>query len=280
MKREAILSHMICNRQDVRVEEEKLFEKINIPPIYEVIRVIDGVALFLEEHLDRMYKSAEIVDYKIKMAYEDIIDDIYRLIKLNEVKDLNVKILIYTIDGVENVLLYFIKSFYPSVDYYEDGIKTVLYNYERTNPNAKVLYSDYKEKIANLLEEKEAFEAILVNDDKTISEGSRSNMFFILGGKVYTAKGKDVLLGITRKHIVDICLENGIDLVEEAIDIDDIGKISGAIMTGTSVNALPIQKIDNYEINTVKDQIYREINELYLLKINSYIENIKDTRII
>lgn len=275
MKREAIKEYMIYNGEFLRVEEEKIFSKIIDPPIYEVIRVIDGVALFLEEHLDRLYESAKIIGYNIKADSLELINDINRLIEKNDIDNLNIKILISEIDGLETIIIYFIESFYPPEEYYLNGIHTTLYHYERNNPNAKVLYSNYKEDIKDLLSDKNAFEAILVSKDDTISEGSRSNMFFIIDDLVYTAKGEDVLLGITRKHIVDICLENNINLIEESISIDDLKKINGAIMTGTSVNALPIDTIDTYRISTVNNLIYQKINSLYREKIKKYIEKKK-----
>ncbi len=75
-------------------------------------------------------------------------------------------------------LVFFIKSFYPPKEYYENGIHTTLFHYERQNPNAKVqIGGDFKMEVAKKLEEEKAFEALLVNQSGYIPEGSRSNMF-------------------------------------------------------------------------------------------------------
>src|SRR5690606_31821955 len=127
--------------------------------------------------------------------------------------------------------------------------------YERDNPNAKVLVTSFKEDVAKALKEKEAFEALLVNKSGYIPEGSRSNMFFVKGDKVYTAKASEVLIGITRKYIFNVCDKLNIKIVEESIHVDDLDKLDGAFMSGTSVNVLPISSIDNIKLDSVNNRI-------------------------
>ena len=65
MKNEAIRDYFVMNGEIIENRGINVFKNINKPPIYEVIRVIKGVPLFLEEHLERMRKSSDIVDYQI-----------------------------------------------------------------------------------------------------------------------------------------------------------------------------------------------------------------------
>ena len=114
MKPEAIERFYMVNGELKSTTDVAIFQMIEKPPIYEVIRVIDGIPLFLKEHLDRMRKSAYIVGYSIEMRDEDIERDIRELISQNEVKNLNIKLLSTDIEGLGQVfLIYFIKSFYP-----------------------------------------------------------------------------------------------------------------------------------------------------------------------
>ena len=277
MKKEAIKEYLIINGEIQNTEEARVFEKIEKPPIYEVIRIIDGVPLFLEDHLDRMFDSADLIGFQIPRDEKDIRKDIKTLILKNNIDRLNVKLLAADIDKMGKVfLVYNIESFYPPKEHYLNGIHTTLFYYERNNPNAKVLVTSFKEDVAKALKEKEAFEALLVSKSGHIPEGSRSNMFFVKGDKVYTAKASDVLIGITRKQILNECEKSNIKIVEESIHVDDLDKLDGAFMSGTSVNVLPISSIDSIKLNSINNRIIREINQAYIEEMNKYILSHKD----
>ncbi|NMB28010.1 MAG: aminotransferase class IV [Tissierellia bacterium] len=272
MRPEAIKKFYMINGQLESTTNIKIFEKIEKSPIYEVIRVIDGVPLFLEEHLERMRKSAYIINCQIEREDREIKEDIKKLIIQNKVENLNIKLLCVDIEGMGQAFLtYFIESFYPPVEYYKEGIHTILFHYERENPNAKVQMVSFREEVARQLKEKEAFEALLVNKDGYIPEGSRSNMFFVKDGRIYTAPKGDVLLGITRKYIFDVCEKLNVKVIEENIHVEDLNKVDGAFMSGTSVNVLPIATIDHIKLDSVNNKIIKEINNAYVNKMKEYI---------
>ena len=114
MKPEAIKKFYMINGQLESTANTEIFKKIEKSPIYEVIRVIDGIPLFLEDHLERMRKSAYIINYKIERKDKEIEKDIKKLIIQNKVENLNIKLLCVDIEGMGQVFLtYFIESFYP-----------------------------------------------------------------------------------------------------------------------------------------------------------------------
>jgi len=274
LKPEAIKKHYMANGRLISTDDLDIFYSIEKPPIYEVIRVIDGIPLFLEDHLERMRISGELVGVSINRSDEEIEKDIMKLIEANGVENLNIKLLCANIEGEGQALLaYFIKSFYPPEEYYRDGIHTILFHHERENPNAKVLKSSFKEEVAKKLEENKAFEALLVNNDGYITEGSRSNMFFVKENKIYTAPKGTVLLGITRQHIMEVCKELSIEVVEENIHVDDLDRLEGAFMSGTSVNVLPISTIEDIRLNSVNNHIIRKIAKGYENKMKEYIKS-------
>lgn len=276
MRPEAIRDYYIVNGRVESTANLDIFNHIEKPPIYEVIRAVEGVPLFLEDHLKRMYDSGEIIGYDIDKDKEDISKDIRSLILKNKVDNLNVKLLSTEIEDMGKVfLVYNIESFYPPEEYYKQGIHTTLFHYERSNPNAKVLFTSFKEDVAKALQEKNAFEALLVSKSGYIPEGSRSNIFFVKGDKVYTANGSDVLIGITRKHIFNVCEKLNIKIIEESIHIDDLNKLDGGFMSGTSVNVLPISTIDDIKLDSVNNPIIKEINKEFINQIREYILNHK-----
>ena len=272
MTLKAIGKNLILNGELIKLESTKVLESIKRDHLYEVIRVIDGVPLFFEEHFTRMKISSELLNMEILRNQEEIKQDIIKLIKSNSIKNENLKLISTELEDYGKIFLTCqINSFYPDKSYYSKGVHTILVDYERENPNAKLYLPKFKARIKEEIEEKQAFEALLVNESGNILEGSRSNIFFVAGNKIYTAKGKQVLLGITRLHILNICNKLNIELIEENINKKDLTKMDAAFMTGTSVNVLPIRSVDGINLESIKNPVVREIKDQYSLEMNNYI---------
>lgn len=277
MNNEAILNYYILNGRLCSVNNDEGFINASSPLIYEVIRVVDGIALFMEDHLFRMRKSAEIIGYTIDKKDSEIEKEIYQLIAVNETNNMNIKLLCYNLDKeTQTFMAYFIKSNYPEKVVYQKGIHTILFNSERKNPNAKVINTDFRQRVNDEIKKQDAYEALLVNEQGNITEGSRSNMFFVKEASVYTAPPGEVLLGITRNEIMKVCKAEGIDIVEKNIKVDELEEFDGAFMTGTSVNVLPIKTIDDIEYDSMNNRIINTISKEYLYNIRQYIENRKN----
>lgn len=276
MKPEVIKDFFMVNGKLTSVDDLTIFEKITKAPIYEIIRVIDGVPLYLEDHLSRMFESAKIVSHNIAASEQEIKMSIKETIINNKLDKGNIKLLSAEVEGKMTFFVFCVASFYPPKEYYENGISTILYSYERDNPNAKVLVTSFKEDVAKEMKDKGAFEALLVRKDGYIPEGSRSNIFFVRGEKLYTAPKDEILLGITRKHLFKIADKLNIKIVEESIHVDDLQKLEGAFMTGTSVNILPISSIDDFKLSSVDNKIIRELNNAYDKMMYEYIEKNKE----
>lgn len=277
MKAEAIMDFYVVNGEVQSTGDQTIFQKISKPPIYEIIRIIDGVPIYLEDHLGRMFESAKLLGKSMDVSESYIREYIKMVIKNNKIDMNNIKLLWGEADKVGEVfMVYSVESFYPPKEYYDNGIKTILYNHERDNPNAKVQVASFKEDVAKKMKDADAFEALLVRDDGYIPEGSRSNIFFVKEDSLYTAPKDEILLGITRKHMFKIADMLNIKIVEESIHAEDLNKIDGAFITGTSINMLPISIIDNIEINSAKNKIIGELNKVYMDLIKGYIEKNKD----
>ncbi|MCT4595736.1 MAG: aminotransferase class IV [Anaeromicrobium sp.] len=275
MKLEAILDYYIYNGEKISIQKEDKFKNIKEPVVYEVIRIIDGQPLFLEEHMERMRKSMDLLKAQLKKDNEEIEREIYELIKINREKNMNVKLVCGDIHNSQNFIVYFIRSNYPNSEVYEKGIHTITYNRERHNPNAKVVNWDLRSKINEKLKEEKAFEALLVNEEGYVTEGSRSNIFFVDEDCVYTASNENVLMGITRAQIFKICESLNLKMEEKNISVREIGNLKGAFMTGTSVNVLPIRTVENINLNSVKSEIIKDISHSYNKMVEEHIKNRK-----
>lgn len=246
---------------------------ISQPTIYEVIRVIEGIPLFLEDHLARLEASAASLKVDIKGIIPNIKSDISELIKINNSPDKNVKLVVYNLENTTpDYVICFIHSNYPTKEQYLEGVPTILFHAERHNPNAKIINNELRQTINCKLKEENAYEALLVNSKGEITEGSRSNLFFIKEGKVYTASKEDVLIGITRKYIIKACSNLKLEVIEQPIPLSMLEYAEGAFITGTSPKVLPIATINEMLIASSKNSIVCDIHNEYNMILKQYIE--------
>jgi branched-chain amino acid aminotransferase len=270
---EAIGNKFIFNNSVYEVGE---FEKIYAPKgplVYEVIRIQRSVPLFLEEHYKRLLNSGKLLGYEIDISFDEIKEILLRMVNLNNIKNCNIKIVIAARESTpKNSYSFFVESPYPEESLYLTGVETVIFRATRTNPNAKVIYKNMRDEINNLLKKKNCYEAILLNERDEITEGSRSNLFFIKSNILYTTPKKDVLLGITRGRILELCSKNNIDFIEQVIHLDDLNNFEAAFISGTSPKILPINRIDGNLYQCTNELLIRLI-DLYNLEIENYISD-------
>lgn len=276
MKNEANRSYYLANGKEFKADDDSQFERVTGPYIYEVIRVIDGVPLFEEAHIERMEKSIEALGYQMKKQKSEISSDMKRLVESNGVQNQNIKLIYGELESEDQLLIsFFVESHYPDESVYKNGIKTILFESERENPNAKVMNVDLRNRVAEELKSQGAFEALLVDEGGNITEGSKSNFFFIKDGKLCTPPGEKVLLGITRSEIIKSASEKGIELAEATIAAKDVASLEGAFISGTSIDALPIRSIGNVELGTLECDIMKSIMQGYDEKVKNYIKGKK-----
>jgi branched-chain amino acid aminotransferase len=236
--------------------------------VYEVIRIIDGVPLFLEEHFDRLIHSMQIKNWKPAIEWTAFSDNIDQLIRLNRKRSGNIRFEY----GISNQEIFwnfsFIPHSYPTDKEYMTGVSVDLLFDERENPNAKVVQNEIREKSNQIIKERNLFEVLLVDRKGMITEGSRSNVFFVRNDIFYTAPSDMVLVGITRQKVME-CLKNlNFCVVEEAIAVSQLNQFDAAFLTGTSPKVLPIRSLGNQEFKVRLSQVEKTM-ECY----NSLIEN-------
>ncbi len=238
---------------------------ISEKPVYEILRVEDGVPLFLEDHFSRLQNSFLLCQKKLTVSLFDFRKAVAMLITKNKITEGPVKFIFRT-DNNSGFIAYFMTPHRPSSEEYKSGIKTVTLYEERNNPNAKIWNTKLRETATKLIGKNKAYEAILINKTRFITEGSRSNIFFIKKSTVYTTHEDLVLPGITRKKILEICLANKIKIEIINIPYSQISDFESAFLTGTSKKVVPIRNIDN---------IYFDSKNKLMRKIMKYFDNLE-----
>ncbi|MGL5084128.1 MAG: aminotransferase class IV [Clostridium sp.] len=246
--------HLDCinNFKDDKDSKDKI--------IYEVVRVESGRVLFLDAHIKRMEKSFELMGKSFAYEYSKIGEYLDKVICSNNKKDGNIK---FTFNIDEDVMkVFYIKHSYPSEEMYRNGVKTILYNGERNNPNAKVVDGEFRKKVNNELMKNSAFEAVLVDNNGYVTEGSKSNIFFIKENILITSKVEVVLPGVTRGKIIEIAKKYNIEVVEKNIKEDELSTVNAMFISGTSPGILPINRVNNIEMN-IENEVMRKLMKLY-----------------
>lgn len=238
--------------------------------VYEVIRLVKGCPVFFNDHMERLISSVSNQKKDMLADISEISGSIVKLTRLERRKDINIKIVFNYNNNSQNWLVYFIESVYPAASQYKNGVRGILFKAERNDPEAKVIDHKLRSQISNQLIIEKGYEALLVNSDNLITEGSRSNVFFLKKDMLVTAPDKMILKGITRKHILDICEKNNITVKFECANADDISGYEAAFITGTSPMVLPYCCIDNVRFN-VKLPLMEELRRLYVLKVEESI---------
>ena len=240
------------------------------PIIYEVIRVIHTKPLFLEEHLERMTYSLEYYS-TVSLDFELIRERIFDVIKVNNIINQNIRIEVGSI--TKNSFAYKIfpvESFYPNEKIYNEGITVVTALKNRKNPLIKAKDLTFKEYVNELLEKSGAFEVILKDKDNKLHEGSRSNIFFVKDNLVITSQKGDALEGITLKNVIKVINESHYKFERRDIFMKDLEKLDGAFITGTSIDILPIKKIDEISYDLIDNPVILDlINRFKQLKLKN-----------
>jgi len=226
--------------------------------VFDFLRTYNQKPFFLEEHLNRFYTSLKIFQMKPVKTKNEIKKIIEEGVKKNNFQETNIKIIQTggaTDDGIlpngkYNFIAIFTKATIYPKKYFEKGIALITYPFSRLFPKAKSL--NYLAGVLALkkAKEKKAVEALYI-DDKKIYECVTSNFFAVLEEKIVTPK-ENILLGITRKVVIDLAKKLGFQVEERDLFLKEIPKFSEAFITASNKEIMPVVKINEKKISAGK----------------------------
>ncbi len=210
---------------------------------YEVVRVWNNIPVCFHEHYQRLKESYTELGLDHLISEDSLKEEIILVAKLTNIHQINVRIQL----NKNHRLVMPIESHYPSIDDYRNGVATSLFFAERENPGYKLFQRQLRMNTDLFIKEKNVFEAVLVNGLNEITEGSKSNIFFIRDKNLYTAPDDVVLGGITRKKVIELARLLSIPVITNSIKISDLSSFDAAFITGTSPGILPIRQMDQWQ---------------------------------
>jgi len=235
--------------------------------VFEGIRAYDGKVFKLKEHVDRLFDCAKVIDLKIPVSKEEFQEIILKTLRKNNLKDAYIRPIVTR--GKGDLGLDPQKCPKPSIivitrewgklygDLYEKGLKAVTVTVRRNPidslpPNVKSL--NYLNNIFAKIEAnaKGGDEAIFLDHNGYISEGSGDNIFIIKNGAVATPPTLNNLKGITRAVAIELINDLGLPFRETNLGLFDIYSADEIFVTGTAAEIAPIIEIDGRPVDDGK----------------------------
>ena len=240
--------------------------------VFEGIRCYkadSGPAVFrLQEHVNRLFDSAHILQMEMPFTREAVTEAILETIRVNKIDACYIRPLAYIGYGamgvfpkenpVEVSIAVWPWGSYLGDEGVKNGIRTKISSFSRPHVNATMVRAKTTANYANsLLAKREALkdgydEAVLLDTDGYVAEGSGENVFMVRKGVIKTPPLTSILEGVTRDTVMQLAAERGMRLVEERFTRDEFYIADEAFFTGTAAEVTPIREVDNRAIGAGK----------------------------
>lgn len=250
-----------------------------------------GAAIFrLDDHTDRLFEAAAKLSIEIPYSRDELNEVQKEIFKINNLEEGYLRPIVYLgseslgIRATELSVNLAVAAWewpsYMSPEAKESGISVIKSSFDQySNP----LHSGYKiigTYINSTMALHEAIkmgadEAILLDKNGFISEGSGENIFLIKDNKIFTTRTEHCLNGITRKSVITIASDMGFDVVEKDLTLDELFDSDEAFFTGTAVEITPISKIDKTVIGIgsrgpITEKLQKTYNDIIFGKNKNY----------
>jgi branched-chain amino acid aminotransferase len=226
--------------------------------VFESLRTYDRRPFHLEEHLNRLYRSAEIIELDVPYSRNDIAAVVQEVIKRNSYKHATIRILVTggeSEDGIlptgKPVLAVLITPLGErDMERFARGYKVITTHLQRTSPEAKTTSYVAAVRALKEAERRNAADALFVNEQGHVLEGTRSN-FFVFRGNTLVTPRNGVLMGVTRNVVLELA-RSRFPVEERPILLDELPLVDEAFITSSSREITPVVQIDDLIIGSGK----------------------------
>jgi branched-chain amino acid aminotransferase len=262
--------------------------------IWEAVRLHNGVLVFIDQHLDRIYAAAKAIGLDLKLNKQQLIDEVKRMLKANDMfTDVHVRIMFtrgikktpsqdprYTITGPNLVIIAEYKK--ASEEVKRNGITLFTSTIRRGSPD----YLDPRLNCHSKLHEVQALiqaleagadEALMLDQHGFVATCNSTNFFIVRNGAVWTSTSKYCMNGITRANVIAVCKQHQIEIQEKDFSLFDVYSADEAFTTGTFGGLTPVIKIDGRIIGETKPgPVTEKLSSLYKSLIEQEVEIFKN----
>lgn len=231
--------------------------------IFETLRSYNGVPFRLSDHLERMNKSISLLGYK-KINDKNITDTVVELLKVNNVNSARIRITVSKIiDTDEQIILIETSEYQPTFPEY---VNVMIYSFKLPHGDSLRMHKTtnyFKNNLAYREAKSRGYdEAIFIDTENHILEGTRTNVFLVKDRVVFTpALQCGVLPGITRNIIYKICEALYIRVEEKILDISEFDRCDEVFLTNSLAEIVRVKRVN--------DKVYNKFSVANIL-LNTY----------
>ena len=230
--------------------------------LFETILAVSGRPFLLERHYRRLKDSAAIINIDLPYELPKISSDIEKLILMEGLSDKEAYVRLTLTRGAESgklllektaepTFLIMVKEYlrYPD-SFYEQGVEVVSSNSiirSSSSPVHRIKSTSYIENIMlrQGAADRNAFEAVVFNEKGELCEGSFTNVFCVIDGEVVTPDdGCNLLGGITRDYVMEICARENIPVRKGILTREDIAAAAEIFLTNSLIGIMPVRRLD------------------------------------
>lgn len=218
--------------------------------VFEFMMTYHGRPFLMERYIDRLFRSCESISLSLPWSKGQISDWVLQTLKANEPLEDDVVIRI-TVSGGSSETLFPAETptitivvdprfSRPSIEYI-DGVRALLHEFERYEPQAKT--NNYTEAVRQFRYAPAGIDEIIYHSGGMVREGTRSNVFAVINGSLFTPK-TGVLEGITRDVILND-LSLSVKVEARNISVEELLSASEVFITATAKEIMPITQLND-----------------------------------
>ncbi len=229
---------------------------------FEGQRAYNGKIFKLEEHTDRLFKSAEILDYTVPFTKQQINDACYEVLEASGYANAYLRPgawrgtemlgLAARGAGVHAAIACWEWPAYFSLEARLKGLRLMMSQWRRPAPDMAPVHAKASGLYQICTHAKDKAERMGYNDALMldyrglVAEATGANVFFAKDGALHTPTPDCFLDGITRRTVIDLAREHGITVHERAIELDELDGFEECFLTGTAAEVSPVSEIGDY----------------------------------
>jgi len=245
--------------------------------LFETMRSYKGQVFRLEDHLERLFRSAEALGLGITQSRERMRDAVGEVLRANGVEEARIRLtvtrgsILAAAEGEQASTLLVTASpmaGYPA-EYYQKGIMVLISKYKQNpdDPIAGHKTINYFPRLLALQQAQRAGagEAIWFTTGNRLAEGCISNVFLVKEGKLFTPPlDTPVLGGIARKAVLELAREEGIECLEGELAIQDLLQAEEVFLTNSIMELMPVCHVERHAVGAGKPgEVYQRLHEKY-----------------
>ncbi|MBN2654742.1 MAG: aminotransferase class IV [Nitrospirae bacterium] len=255
--------------------------------IYETMRSYDGTVFMVREHLLRFERSASLIQLNLPKTLAQIEAAINETIDANRLKNAYVRLSLTRGKGpigldpdlCEDPKMIIIATEFKNYpeSFYTDGVKVMISSVRRNHRQAldpRIKSLNFLNNILAKIDSKgtDAYEALMLNTEGFLAEGTISNIFFLSGDALCTPSVNcGILDGITRKLLIDLALSHNISVKEDRFLPQDLLDASEAFISNTTMEVMPVSAVGDVKIKT--GRVAATLLKAYRHEVRNYIKN-------